>query len=223
MLVFRALNGRSPAPGSARCSSTAAGGQFRYPIGYDAYLMYVRACGPAVPARDRPGRARPRRGRHRAARVRRAQRAARSAGEPLDLDDVPRVAVRRRAVPRCRLHGRGRRRVRGPRERRSTRPATCATRRRSSPSERLPRRPPAGPRHRRPPAVGRLHPQLHEPRCATSSSARPASRPTDVQVAEIYDCFTSTVLMGLEGLGLAERGGAGALVRSGATADGRCR
>ena len=46
--------------------------------------------------------------------------------------------------------------------------------------------------------------------------------PGDVQVAEIYDCFTSTVLMGLEGLGLCDRGGAGALVRSGETAlDGR--
>jgi acetyl-CoA acetyltransferase len=44
----------------------------------------------------------------------------------------------------------------------------------------------------------------------------------DVQFAEIYDCFTSTVLIGLEGLGLCERGEAGALVRSGATAlDGR--
>jgi acetyl-CoA acetyltransferase len=43
-----------------------------------------------------------------------------------------------------------------------------------------------------------------------------------VQLAEIYDCFTSTVLMGIEGLGLAGRGDAGALVRSGATAlDGR--
>jgi acetyl-CoA acetyltransferase len=42
--------------------------------------------------------------------------------------------------------------------------------------------------------------------------------PADVQVAEIYDCFSSTVLMGLEGLGLCERGGAGAFVRSGATA-----
>jgi len=40
----------------------------------------------------------------------------------------------------------------------------------------------------------------------------------DVQVAEIYDCFTSTVLIGLEGLGLCERGGSGAFVRSGATA-----
>ena len=39
--------------------------------------------------------------------------------------------------------------------------------------------------------------------------------PSDVDVAEIYDCFTSTVLMGLEGLGLAERGGGGDLVRSG--------
>jgi acetyl-CoA acetyltransferase len=44
----------------------------------------------------------------------------------------------------------------------------------------------------------------------------------DVQVAEIYDCFSTTVLMGLEGLGLSERGGSGELVRSGATAlDGR--
>ena len=41
--------------------------------------------------------------------------------------------------------------------------------------------------------------------------------PGDVDLAEIYDCFTSTVLMGLEGLGLAERGGGGDLVRSGAT------
>jgi acetyl-CoA acetyltransferase len=42
----------------------------------------------------------------------------------------------------------------------------------------------------------------------------------DVDVAEIYDCFTSTVLIGLEGLGLCERGASGALVRSGATAPG---
>jgi acetyl-CoA acetyltransferase len=48
--------------------------------------------------------------------------------------------------------------------------------------------------------------------------ARAGLAPADVQVAEIYDCFSSTVLMGLEGLGLCERGGAGAFVRSGATA-----
>jgi acetyl-CoA acetyltransferase len=39
----------------------------------------------------------------------------------------------------------------------------------------------------------------------------------DVQLAEIYDCFSSTVLMGLEGLGLCGRGESGAFLRSGAT------
>jgi len=42
--------------------------------------------------------------------------------------------------------------------------------------------------------------------------------PGDVQFAEIYDCFSSTVLIGLEGLGLCPRGGSGAFVRSGGTA-----
>jgi acetyl-CoA acetyltransferase len=52
--------------------------------------------------------------------------------------------------------------------------------------------------------------------------ARAGLAAEDVQVAEIYDCFTSTVLMGLEGLGICERGGSGAFVRSGATRlDGR--
>jgi len=41
--------------------------------------------------------------------------------------------------------------------------------------------------------------------------------PRDVQVAELYDCFSSTVLLALEGLGLCPRGGSGAFVRSGAT------
>jgi acetyl-CoA acetyltransferase len=45
-------------------------------------------------------------------------------------------------------------------------------------------------------------------------------RPHEVDLAEIYDCFTSTVLMSLEGLGLADRGAAGGLVRSGATGPG---
>ena len=46
--------------------------------------------------------------------------------------------------------------------------------------------------------------------------------PDDVGFAEIYDCFTSTVLMGLEGMGLCGRGESGAFIRSGGTAlDGR--
>lgn len=44
--------------------------------------------------------------------------------------------------------------------------------------------------------------------------------PADVDFGQIYDCFTSTVLMSVEGLGLAEAGGAGELFRSGATGVG---
>jgi acetyl-CoA acetyltransferase len=41
--------------------------------------------------------------------------------------------------------------------------------------------------------------------------------PAEVDVAEIYDCFTPAVLYGLEGLGFVERGGAAKFVRSGQT------
>jgi acetyl-CoA acetyltransferase len=52
--------------------------------------------------------------------------------------------------------------------------------------------------------------------------SRAGIAPVDVEVAEIYDCFSSTVLMGLEGLGICGRGESGAFVASGATAlDGR--
>lgn len=44
--------------------------------------------------------------------------------------------------------------------------------------------------------------------------------PEDVDVAEIYDCFSSTVVFGLEGLGFCGRGEAIEFVRSGATAIG---
>jgi acetyl-CoA acetyltransferase len=45
-----------------------------------------------------------------------------------------------------------------------------------------------------------------------------AMGPSEMDFAELYDCFSSVVLFALEGLGLAGRGEAGALVRSGATA-----
>jgi acetyl-CoA acetyltransferase len=41
--------------------------------------------------------------------------------------------------------------------------------------------------------------------------------PQDMDLAEIYDCFASTVLFGLEGLGLVDRGESGAFVRAGET------
>jgi len=41
--------------------------------------------------------------------------------------------------------------------------------------------------------------------------------PDDVQFAEIYDCFSAVVLMGLEGLGLVGRGESADFVASGAT------
>ena len=44
--------------------------------------------------------------------------------------------------------------------------------------------------------------------------------PNDVDVAELYDCFSSVVLFALEGLGFADRGGSGDLIRSGVTAPG---
>lgn len=39
--------------------------------------------------------------------------------------------------------------------------------------------------------------------------------PHDVDMAQLYDCFSSSVLFATEGLGLAERGGAADLIRSG--------
>lgn len=44
--------------------------------------------------------------------------------------------------------------------------------------------------------------------------------PQDVDMAQLYDCFSSSVLLAMEGLGLADRGGAAELIRSGATSPG---
>ena len=44
--------------------------------------------------------------------------------------------------------------------------------------------------------------------------------PTEIDFAELYDCFSSTVLFGLEGLGFVGRGEAGGFVRAGNTALG---
>jgi acetyl-CoA acetyltransferase len=44
--------------------------------------------------------------------------------------------------------------------------------------------------------------------------------PHEVDMAQIYDCFSSSVLISMEGLGLADRGGAIDLIRSGDTGPG---
>ena len=44
--------------------------------------------------------------------------------------------------------------------------------------------------------------------------------PAEVDMAQLYDCFSSSVLFALEGLGLADRGGSGAFIRSGETLPG---
>jgi hypothetical protein len=163
VLVFRALNGRSGVRvGSAPLAGGA--GQFRYPIGYSAYLMYI-----AMWAR---------RYMHETgattedlASVAIAQRAYATRNErailrkPLDLEtylDSPMIADPLRAADCSGLYKRGGRSLR--RTGHLGRPGPVA----APPSgadriRRLPGGPPARSGHRRPAHVQRLHAQLHRP------------------------------------------------------------
>ncbi|HSO96398.1 MAG TPA: hypothetical protein VLV81_10190 [Acidimicrobiia bacterium] len=216
VVVFRALNGRSgsrvgtmPFPGP--------GGQYRYPIGYDAYLMYVamwarrflletgqdEADLAAVASTQR----------HWAATNDRAIKR-----EPLSVTEhlaAPFVVDPFRADD-CTIEVDG----------------ACALVVTSVERARDLRHPPAvvaasvyraGPR----PGLDIGDHLLWSDYTRNYTShlrddllARAGVEPADVQLAEIYDCFTSTVLIGLEGLGLCERGGSGAFLRAGNTAPG---
>ncbi len=214
VVVFRALNGRS---GVRVGSGAFAGGaaQYRYPIGYNAYLMYI-----AMWARrhlHETGGTLEDLGAVAVAQRAYAQRNDRAIQRrPLDLEGYfasPMIAEPFRAAD-CTSEVDG----------------ACAVLVTSLERARDLRHPPAvvasaayraGAR----PGLDIGDHLLFEDYTRNFTSllrdelyGRAGLFPADVDFAEIYDCFTSVVLMGLEGLGFCERGEAGDFVRSGATA-----
>jgi acetyl-CoA acetyltransferase len=76
---------------------------------------------------------------------------------------------------------------------------------------------------------GHSHEHISQARSLTTSAAVASGReayamaglgPEDIDLVELYDCFTPVVLIELEDLGFCEKGEAGAFVESGATALG---
>jgi acetyl-CoA acetyltransferase len=212
VLVFRAMNGRS-GPRVGTMEFHGMGAQFRYPIGYDAYLMYVAMW--AQRFLHETGQ-----GERDLAAVALAQRAYAAANErafkrrPLDLDGYlasPFVVEPFRPSD-CTVEVDG----------------ACAVLVTSVERARDLRHPPAviasgayraGPRSGLDIGDHLLwddYTRNYTSLLRDELFGRAGVTPGDVQLAEIYDCFTSTVLMGLEGLGLCERGASGDFVRSGA-------
>lgn len=62
--------------------------------------------------------------------------------------------------------------------------------------------------------------EMFSARLASRLWSRSGLRPSDIDVACIYDCFTYTVMAVLEDLGFAEKGGVGDLFRSGSATHG---
>jgi acetyl-CoA acetyltransferase len=216
VLVFRAMNGRSGAKvGTMRFAGPGA--QYRYPIGYDAYLMYVAMW--AQRFLHETGQGAEELGAVAVAQRRWAEANDRAVRRrPLGLDDYlasPFVVEPFRADD-CTTEVDG----------------ACAVLVVDRALARDLRHPPAviaaaeyraGPRsgldigdHLLWDDYSRNYTSL----LADDLFGRAGVGRTDVDLAEIYDCFTSTVLIGLEGLGLCERGTSGAFVRSGATGPG---
>jgi acetyl-CoA acetyltransferase len=216
VLVFRALNGRS-GDRVGTMQFPGMGAQFRYPLGYDAYLMYVGMFGQRYLHETGQGELD-------TGAVAVTQRTWAEANErafrrePLTLDDylaAPYVAEPYRG-PDCTVEVDG----------------ACAVLVSALDRARDLRHPPAvvasgsyrsGPR----PGLDIGDHLLWDDYSRNYTSfvrddlfGRAAVTPADVDVAEIYDCFTTTVLMGVEGLGLAPRGAAGELFRSGVTGRG---
>jgi acetyl-CoA acetyltransferase len=216
VVVFRALNGRSGARvGSMRFAGM--GGQYRYPIGYGAYLMYVgmwaqrflheTGQGPedlgAVAVSQRAY------AEHNERAVRRQPLAlADYLAEPFVVDPFRRSDCTVEVDGACAVVVTSLERARDLPHPPAVVASGCYR---------------AGPR----PGLDIGDHLLWDDYTRNYTSwlrdelfGRAGVGPSDVDVAEIYDCFTSTVLMGLEGLGLCERGASGAFVRSGACGPG---
>jgi acetyl-CoA acetyltransferase len=211
VVVYRALNGRS----GLRVGSepvTGPAGQYRYPIGFTAYPQYIgmwarrylveTGCGEAdlatvaMAARDH---------------ARRNPRAMMR--QPLDLDSylaAPFVVDPFR-VPDCTFEVDG----------------ACALLVTSLDRARESGHPPAviqGAAYRMGRGAGldigdfllwKDYSRNFTSLLAGDLWASAGLRPADVDCAQIYDCFTSSVLLGLEGLGFAGRGEASAFLRAG--------
>jgi acetyl-CoA acetyltransferase len=218
VVVYRALNGRSGARvGSMRFAGM--GGQYRYPIGYGAYLMYVgmwaqrflaeTGQGPEDLGAVAVGQRTYAQGNERAMRREPLDLSAYLA-EPFVVDPFRRSDCTVEVDGACAVVVTSRERARDLVHPPVIVKSGCYR---------------AGPQ----PGLDIGDHLLWEDYTRNYTSwlrdelfDRAGVGPADVQVAEIYDCFTSTVLMGLEGLGLCGRGESGAFVRSGACAlDGR--
>lgn len=214
VVVFRALNGRS---GVRVGSSQFAGGaaQYRYPIGYSAYLMYIAMWAQRylweTGQDERDLASVPIAQRWYAERNERAVRA-----RPLDIDsylESPWVAEPFRAAD-CTTEVDG----------------ACAMVITSLERARSLSNPPAvvasGAYRATPrPGLDIGDQLLHDDYTQNFTGllrdelfGRAGIGPEDVDFAQIYDCFSSTVMMGLEGLGFCGVGEAGAFVREGNTA-----
>jgi acetyl-CoA acetyltransferase len=213
VLVYRAMKGRSGARVGSM-SFSGGGGQFRYPIGYGAYMMYIAMW--ATRFLYETGQSD-----EDLAAVALAQRAYALQNErafrrrPLSYDDyfkqAPVVTPFRPADCTIEIDG------------------ACALLVTSLGRARSLRHPPvvvasggyrAGARSGL--DIGDHLAWRDYTRNYTSWIADDLYRvagvgPSDIEFAEIYDCFTSTVLMALEGLNLCERGESGAFVRDGQT------
>ncbi len=218
VLVFRALKGRS-GPRVGAMEFAGGGGQYRYPLGYGAYMMYVAMW---------------------------AQRFLAETGQ--DAEDLAAVALTQREYAMANPRAFRRRPL--TREQYFESPyvvdpfrgadctievdGACAVLVTTLERARDLRHPPAvvaaggyraGPR----PGLDigdhlawRDYTRNYTSWLADDLYRQAGLGPQDVQFAEIYDCFTSTALMGLEGLRLCERGESGAFVRAGQTRlDGR--